>query len=693
MLITIIIPVYNGEKHIGQCIDKVLQQTYKNIEIIIINDGSTDNTSSILRKYLNKDSRIKIINKINTGVSDSRNIGIKEARGEFILFLDSDDSLENTAVEKIVGQLNNDVDLLIFGFKITGDKRRHNDTNCLKKMEGRIEKNNVLKHLISTTNNIYGYIWRACYSKKMLINNNIFFSNGIKISEDFLFLANVIYNSEKIIIDSTEYYIYNINDCSMSTKYIPTLLNDMNFVNSWIHDNIVVNNCELKYGYYCCCANTYLRFVQNTLREKKVKTKLQIKTIRDNREKFREALSNIRLFKDFNLKDSLQLFFLKSNLQYIYVILFKLKEYRKKEVSMDNNTTCAIVTINNSNYGNRLQNYATQEILKKRGYNVLTIKNTGMMNKRKNFVNYVIRNIYHIFKKKDFDDGEERENKFEEFNKHINFLDKEFNWFNTKYFSNFDYYFVGSDQVWNPNYRMSEFDLLDFTQSTNKVSFAASIGVESLTDEQCNKMKEAIKKFKKISVREEKGLEIIKKILPEKNIEVLIDPTMMIAQEEWDKVMKNPGINNEKKYILTYFLGEISTENLNVIQQYATENDCEIIDILDKSSTFYNSGPSEFLFLEKYAHLICTDSFHSSVFGILYDTPFVVFDRKDKNLDNMNSRLDTLLKKFKLEDRRFHEGKKLDTYINHDYKCAYDILKSEKNKVNQFLDDVFNKNI
>ena len=360
---------------------------------------------------------------------------------------------------------------------------------------------------------------------------------------------------------------------------------------------------------------------------------------------------------------------------------------------MDNNIICAIVTINNSNYGNRLQNYATQEILKKRGYNVLTIKNTGMMNKRKNVVNYVIRNIYHIFKKKDFDDGKERENKFEEFNKNINFLDKEFNWFNIKYFSNFDYYFVGSDQVWNPNYRMSEFDLLDFTQSTNKVSFAASIGVNSLTDEQCNKMKDSLRKFKKISVREEKGLEIIKKFLPEKNIEVLIDPTMMISREDWDKIMKNPGINNEKKYILTYFLGEISKENLNVIQQYATENNCEIINILDKSSRFYNSGPSEFLFLEKHAHLICTDSFHSSVFGILYDIPFVVFDRNDKKLDNMNSRLNTLLKKFKLENRRFYEGKKLNEYINHDYKCAYDILKREKEKVNQFLDDVFNKKI
>ena len=84
-VVSIIIPVYNGEKHIEKCIEKVLKQTYRNIEIIVINDGSKDNTKEILERLKEKDERLKIVNKENTGVSDSRNIGIDIATGDYIL--------------------------------------------------------------------------------------------------------------------------------------------------------------------------------------------------------------------------------------------------------------------------------------------------------------------------------------------------------------------------------------------------------------------------------------------------------------------------------------------------------------------------------------------------------------------------------------------------------------------------------
>ena len=105
MKISIIIPIYNGEKFIKKCLNSILNQTYKNWEVIIVNDGSTDNTELILKEYCEKDSRILSFNKKNSGVSDSRNIGIEKAVGDYITFVDCDDWIEEDTLEKIVAIL------------------------------------------------------------------------------------------------------------------------------------------------------------------------------------------------------------------------------------------------------------------------------------------------------------------------------------------------------------------------------------------------------------------------------------------------------------------------------------------------------------------------------------------------------------------------------------------------------------
>ena len=163
----------------------------------------------------------------------------------------------------------------------------------------------------------------------------------------------------------------------------------------------------------------------------------------------------------------------------------------------------------------------------------------------------------------------------------------------------------------------------------------------------------------------------------------------MISKEEWTKLANNPGIQKKQKYILLYFLGEVSNKYYEIISKFALENNCKIINVFDKESEFYNAGPSEFLYLEKNAYLICTDSFHSSVFGILFNVPFIVFDRKENILGNMNSRLNTLLSKFHLEERKYQEFNAIENYLKYDYSNAELILKEERKKVDIFLDNVF----
>lgn len=134
---------------------------------------------------------------------------------------------------------------------------------------------------------------------------------------------------------------------------------------------------------------------------------------------------------------------------------------------------------------------------------------------------------------------------------------------------------------------------------------------------------------------------------------------------------------------MNYFLGELSEKRRKDIERIAKENNCEIINILDRNSPFYQTGPSEFLYLEKNAFMVCTDSFHSCIFAILYNRPFVVFDREGVNV-KMNSRLDTLLKKFKLEDR-WYKDEITEDYLKVDYKDAYKILEEERKKSIKFL--------
>lgn len=341
----------------------------------------------------------------------------------------------------------------------------------------------------------------------------------------------------------------------------------------------------------------------------------------------------------------------------------------------------ALITIvDNNNYGNRLQNYAIQNFLSSR----LEISTDTMLNET--FSNskflYLIRNLKNINFGGTYSNVKLRKLNFEKFNSNLNFSFSRINPFRKLH--GYEFAMCGSDQVWNPYLgRLRDVDLLCFVKPYKKIAFSASFGVNDIPDKMKKKVGKSLKKFKAISVREEAGKKIVEELTGRTDVEVLIDPTMLLTADEWDKVSKKPTMLKNDKYILNYFLGNLSDERRNEINRVAKENNCEVINILDKESPFYECGPSEFLYLEKNAFLICTDSFHSSVFGILYNTPFLVFEREDNNA-SMNSRLDTLLSKFKLEDRRY-KGKITKKDLKCDYKEAYNILDKERIKSMNFL--------
>ena len=344
-----------------------------------------------------------------------------------------------------------------------------------------------------------------------------------------------------------------------------------------------------------------------------------------------------------------------------------------------------VTKIDNNNYGNRLQNYAMQVGLKKitKTANVITLKNYRTLNVSTNRLDNFLRRIKFNIKKIEKNKYENRLKNFLKFNEYINLSLNVYDDFHTFKKIKLDAIVLGSDQIWNYKFDMPRLYFGIGIPADVIISVSASFGVSSIPNSMKNLYKKNLRNIKYISVREDDGKKIVEELTGRKDVEVLVDPTMLLSAEEWDKVSKKPTMLKTDKYILNYFLGNLSEERKNEINRIAKENNCEVINVLDRESPFYECGPSEFLYLEKNAFLICTDSFHSSVFGILYNTPFLVFERED-NTVSMNSRLDTLLSKFKLDDRRY-KGKIAKKDLKCDYTEAYQILDKERIKSMNFL--------
>lgn len=221
--ISIIIPIYNGEKYIERCLKSIINQDYEELEIILINDGSTDKSIDILKKFKNIDNRIKVIDKENTGVSDTRNRGIEEATGDYIMFIDVDDYLEENMIKKIINTINKkDIDLIKFNYNITtsdGKKEKGNE-DYEEYKEKNLDKQNI-EHFIDNIllGKVNAYVWTLVIKREII--GNIRFNKEIGMMEDLLFYINILSKTNNLYIMNDRLYNYFINTESVcnSPKY------------------------------------------------------------------------------------------------------------------------------------------------------------------------------------------------------------------------------------------------------------------------------------------------------------------------------------------------------------------------------------------------------------------------------------------------------------------------------------------
>lgn len=326
---SIIVPVYNGERHIVKTIYKILDQNFTSFEILVINDGSNDGTQRVLDSTFGSNNQVKLVNTINKGVGSARNTGINMATGEYVLFLDSDDNLTDGALTLLDSCLEKQAtDLLIFGYSVFGDKRRENDTLMLEQLKNNVDKNILIRTLLSNKSNLFGYVWRAVYSAKFLKKQDIRFETSLKISEDYLFLLQCILYSNNTLIIPDELYEYHIGESSMSIKYIPTLLDDMMWVNQWIYDNVICFDNSLNDNYQFIVMNTYIRFVQNTLRNDAVSMMIKLHSIKQEKNKFLfkdKINTSIMHLNEFSFRSQIGIVLFKFHMEWLYALLFTFK--------------------------------------------------------------------------------------------------------------------------------------------------------------------------------------------------------------------------------------------------------------------------------------------------------------------------------------------------------------------------------
>ena len=219
-LVSVIVPVFNAEKYLPRCIKSILEQTYENIELLLINDGSGDRSGKICDDYAAKDARIKVIHKDNGGVSLARNMGMDESRGEFIVFVDSDDWIEKTAIEHMVAAIcreKTEIVMLSFDNRnnkvITpkfGIKCNILDIHTSKAMRWK----ELFEHGISHT------VWGKLFSSEIIKEKNIRFDSHMTYGEDAKFLFDYLNNCEKIyVLDEVGYHYNKLNENAATRKY------------------------------------------------------------------------------------------------------------------------------------------------------------------------------------------------------------------------------------------------------------------------------------------------------------------------------------------------------------------------------------------------------------------------------------------------------------------------------------------
>lgn len=342
-----------------------------------------------------------------------------------------------------------------------------------------------------------------------------------------------------------------------------------------------------------------------------------------------------------------------------------------------------VTGLDNKNYGNRLQNYAVNRILQNIGIETINIyayiqENTiqakyGKKETLKKLLPLRVRYFLQRFRTYQM-------NTWYGFCRVIRFMKvtKKYMPVHMYYVKNYsqlqqkiedekiDMFFVGSDQVWNPNFAGTPFYFLSFVPKEKRASFIASIGVEKIPEEKREDYKNWLQQMSYISVREQSAKDIVKQ-LTGKEVDCFLDPTLLLPRDEWTRIEKKPHYKLPSRYIFTFFFGKDYQDD---VKKIANEKGIEIVSLNDKANAkYYYLNPMEFLYVLHHAELVLTDSFHVVAFSIKYRKQFYVYQREQ--FPEMFTRIVSMLtllnmtEQIRCLDSKFDDNKISDESFNY----------------------------
>lgn len=293
MKVSIIVPIYNMEKHLEQCIDSIILQTYKDLEVILVNDGSTDRSSEICDMYSKKDSRIKVIHKKNGGVSSARNVGISSATGEYVLFVDSDDYISSDMVNVLLSTIEeNKVDLVVCGFVVFSNGHINNICYNSALYNNKEQIASFFSLLEGRTNSPCNKMYRKNLIKKH-------FDVNLVVGEDLIFNLDYITECNSIfVVDKSLYFYRRENQNSLSKLFHKNIFEIILYLHErqvkYIHEasNGKVKSDIIDLNFY----KDFISFLIGLVDSSKNTTKIKVKSIREiyGNEKMRNIILNIQ---------------------------------------------------------------------------------------------------------------------------------------------------------------------------------------------------------------------------------------------------------------------------------------------------------------------------------------------------------------------------------------------------------------
>lgn len=265
-MVSIIVPVYNGESYIERCLDSLLNQIYSDIEIIVVDDGSTDRTKEKLDEICQLDQRLRVITQNKQGVSSARNNGIDHANGKYIMFVDSDDWVDNRMVEILVENIETNMADVCLCNMVFEEKNLAEKNELLHKQNGILTETDIKKLVLDAISRLpdlskspkymhCGTPWAKLFRREFILKNNIRFPKHIHIGEDMIFVLDCLQLTNSVSYINCGLYHYINNQSSATRKYNPEMGNWYKdfFQELQIHmirQNILSGEYALKLGWF-----------------------------------------------------------------------------------------------------------------------------------------------------------------------------------------------------------------------------------------------------------------------------------------------------------------------------------------------------------------------------------------------------------------------------------------------------------